>query len=217
LRRKKAAVSAAAIVPRRLGGGHLPARGPAPAKAPSPARARQSAPATENHIAVHQKGHPDLPHVDTKGDKWVGHDTGANDPHDHLAQPWAHGHFTGGFGPQHLFVLTGGGPQRFWFNNFFWDVAAFDYNIVAGWNWAGDQIAIYVSCNDIWGAAFAVESKSTEPFTTSMGRFGSAPGEVAALFKVSRATLSRALRRCGQSRSVRVDYVCSVGYGALMR
>ena len=27
--------------------------------------------------------------------------------------------------------------------SFYWDVAAFDYNIVAGWNWSGDQIVIY--------------------------------------------------------------------------
>jgi hypothetical protein len=92
---------------------------------------------------VHQTGHPDVPHVDAKGDKWVGHDTGRNDPHYQMAQPFAHGHFSGGFGPSHVFVLAGGNAQRFWFNNFYWDVAAYDYNIVAGWNWMGDQIVIY--------------------------------------------------------------------------
>ncbi len=39
--------------------------------------------------------------------------------------------------------LAGGGPQRFWFDNFYWDVAPYDYNIVADWNWMGDQIVIY--------------------------------------------------------------------------
>jgi hypothetical protein len=92
---------------------------------------------------VHQKGHPDVPHVVAKNDKWVGHDSGAKDPHYQMAQPFAHGHFSGGFGPQHVFVLAGGNRERFWFGNFFWDVAAFDYNIVAGWNWSGDQIVIY--------------------------------------------------------------------------
>jgi hypothetical protein len=135
--------------PAAVGGGHIPARGPAPAKAAAPARAaspargQQAAPATENHIAVHQTGHPDVPHVDVKGSKWVGHDSGPNDPHYQMAQPFAHGRFTGGFGPQHVFNLAGGNAQRFWFNNFYWDVAAYDYNIVAGWNWAGDQIVIY--------------------------------------------------------------------------
>ena len=130
-----------------VGGGHIPARGPAPARAAAPARApapaRAEKPATENHIAVHQTGHPDVPHVDAKGDKWVGHDSGRNDPHYQMAQPFAHGRFSGGFGPSHVFVLGGGNRERFWFNNFYWDVAAYDYNIVAGWNWMGDQIVIY--------------------------------------------------------------------------
>jgi hypothetical protein len=131
--------------PAAVGGGHVPAHGPAqasrPARAAAPARGQQ--PATENHVKVDQKGHPDVPHVDAKNDKWVGHDSGANDAHYQMAQPWAHGHFSGGFGPQHVFVMGGGNRERFWFNNFYWDVAAFDYNIVAGWNWAGDQIVIY--------------------------------------------------------------------------
>jgi len=132
--------------PAAVGGGHIPARGPAPAKASKPARAPVSAPgqaAPQNHIAADKQGHPELPHVHAKNDQWVGHNSGPNDPHYHLDQPWAHGHFSGGFGPQHVFVLAGGGPQRFWFNNFYWDVAPFDYNIVADWNWAGDQIVIY--------------------------------------------------------------------------
>ena len=129
--------------PAAVGGGHVPARGPAPTKASAPARAQAPAAATENHIAVHQKGHPDLPHVDVKGDKWVGHDTGRNDPHYQMAQPFAHGRFSGGFGPQHVFVLAGGNRERFWFYSFYWDVYPFDYNFVVDWNWAGDQIVIY--------------------------------------------------------------------------
>jgi len=133
--------------PAAVGGGHIPARGPAaaraskPARASAPARAEKSA--TENHVKVDRNGHPDVPHVDARNDRWVGHNTGANDAHYHLAQPWAHGRFTGGFGREHVFMLAGGNAQRFWFNNFYWDVAAWDYNIVAGWNWTGDQIVIY--------------------------------------------------------------------------
>jgi hypothetical protein len=70
---------------------------------------------------VDKKGHPNVPHVDAKNDKWVGHDSGPNDPRYQIAQPWAHGHFSGGFGPQHVFVLGGGNRERFWFNNFYWD------------------------------------------------------------------------------------------------
>jgi hypothetical protein len=116
-------------------------RSSAPERAPS--RAQQSAPANENHIAVHQQGHPDVPHVDARNSKWIGHNTGRGDPHYQMAQPFAHGRFSGGFGPQHVFVLGGGNRERFWFNNFYWDVAAYDYNIVGDWNWAGDQIVIY--------------------------------------------------------------------------
>ena len=132
-----------------VGGGHIPARGPAPARASKPARGssvqgqQQSNASVENHIAVHQKGHPDVPHVDAKNSRWIGHDSGANDAHYHIDQPWSHGRFGGGFGPQHVFVLVGGNRERFWFGNYYWDVAPYDYNIVAGWNWAGDQIVIY--------------------------------------------------------------------------
>jgi hypothetical protein len=123
--------------PPEVGGGHIPARGPAPAKSGKPVTT------TQNHIAVDKKGHPDLPHVHAKNDQWVGHASGPNDAHYHLDMPWAHGHFTGGFGPQHVWVLAGGNPQRFRFDNFFWDVAPYDLTVVADWNWSGDQIVIY--------------------------------------------------------------------------
>jgi hypothetical protein len=126
-----------------VGGGHIPARGPAPARASRPAPDRPPAAAAGNHIAADQKGHPEVPHVHAKNDQWVGHGSGPNDANYHLDHPWAHGRFAGGFGPQHIFVLAGGNRERFWFGNFFWDVSAFDYNIVADWNWAGDQIVIY--------------------------------------------------------------------------
>ena len=135
--------------PAAVGGGHVPARGPAPsrasqpARAPAPAQNRQPAAAAQNHVRVDTTGHPDVPHVDVRNDRWVGHSSGAADPHYQLAQPWAHGRFTGGFGPQHVFNLAGGNRERFWFNNFYWDIAPYDYNIVTGWNWAGDQIVIY--------------------------------------------------------------------------
>jgi hypothetical protein len=128
--------------PAQVGGGHIPARGPAPAKA-SPARSQHAPAAAENRIAVDKKGHPEAPHVHAKNDQWVGHDSGPNDPHYHLDQPWSHGRFSGGFGPQHVFVLAGGNRERFWFGSFYWDVAPYDYNIVADWNWGGDQIVIY--------------------------------------------------------------------------
>jgi len=126
-----------------VGGGHIPAHGPAPAKTSGAPRGQQPAAATENHAKADQKGHPEVPHVHATNDQWVGHNSGPNDAHYHLDHPWAHGRFTGGFGRDHVFVLAGGNRERFWFGNFFWDVAAFDYNIVADWNWSGDQIVIF--------------------------------------------------------------------------
>ena len=132
-----------------VGGGHIPAHGPAPARASNPARAsapargQESGGAAGNHIAVDQRGHPEVPHVHVKNDQWVGHDSGPGDAHFHVDHPYAHGRFSGGFGAQHVFVLAGGNRERFWFSNFFWDVAAYDYSIVSGWNWGGDQIVIY--------------------------------------------------------------------------
>jgi len=135
--------------PAEVGGGHIPPRGPAPARAarpapaPAAARAQPAARANENHIVADRAGHPEVPHVDVKNNQWVGHDSGRNDPHFHLDHAWAHGHFSGGFGPQHVFRLQGGNRERFWFNNFYWDVAPYDYNIVGDWNWTGDDIVIY--------------------------------------------------------------------------
>jgi hypothetical protein len=135
--------------PAEVGGGHVPTRGPAPAQAsrpsPMPAAARTQQPAAQpqNRIAIDQRGHPDTPHVHAKNDQWVGHSGGREDVHYRTAQPWARGRFSAGFGPQHVFVLGGGNRARFWFNNFYWDVAPYDYYVVEGWNWDGDRVVIY--------------------------------------------------------------------------
>jgi hypothetical protein len=102
---------------------------------------------------VDKKGHPDVPHVHARNDLWVGHNSGPNDPHYRIAQPWTHGHYGGGFGT--AFTLAGGSRERFRFGNFYWDVAPYDYNIVAGWNWTGDQVAIYEDPDHIgWYLAY---------------------------------------------------------------
>ena len=147
--------------PAAVGGGHIPARGPAPedpctpVQASTPAQGRQPAARAASFIPVDEPGHPYVPHVDAKNDKWVGHDTCADDPHYHLDHPWAHGRFTGGLGPQHVFALAldkvpseiaewlSVASGRLWFGNFYWNIARFDYDIAARWKWAGDQIVIY--------------------------------------------------------------------------
>jgi len=88
-----------------------------------------------------QPDHPNAPHVD--GRTWVGHDTGRDDAHYHLDQPWEHGRWGGGFGPRHVWRLGGGGPGRFWFNNWYWSVAPWDAPYVDGWLWDSDNIVMY--------------------------------------------------------------------------
>ncbi|HEY1159673.1 MAG TPA: hypothetical protein VGE83_03535 [Terracidiphilus sp.] len=100
-------------------------------------------------------GHPNVPHVD--GKTWVGHDTGRNDANYHMDHPFAHGRFSGGFGREHMWRLGGGGPSRFWFNGWYWDVAAFDIGFCDGWLWDSDQIVIYEDPDHIgWYLAYNV-------------------------------------------------------------
>ena len=87
-------------------------------------------------------GHPNSPHVDPPN-HWVGHDTGHDDVHYHIDHPWEHGHFTGGFGPQHVWRIEGGNPSRFWFHGWYWSVAPYDIGFCDGWLWDTDQIVIY--------------------------------------------------------------------------
>jgi len=119
------------------GGGHPSAP---PSHGPSAFHGTPHPP--EEHRDYQDKpGHPNAPHVD--GNKWVGHDTGRDDAHYHLDHPWEHGHFTGGFGPDHRWRLAGGGPGRFWFGGFYFSVAPYDVAFCDGWLWDSDDVIIY--------------------------------------------------------------------------
>ena len=125
------------------GGGHPMGGGQAPSH--GPAEYHGAPQQHEDHNFSDHQGHPNVPHVDQQGrhDNWVGHDTGHGDAHYHLDHPYAHGRFNGGFGPDHRWRLGGGGPGRFWFNGFYFDVAPYDYGYTDGWLWDQDDIVIY--------------------------------------------------------------------------
>jgi hypothetical protein len=118
-----------------VGGGYVPPHGPAPSRGAP----RQSAPRASYSDRA---GHPEAPHVHHNG-QWVGHDAGRNDARFHVDHPFEHGRFTGGFGPGHSWHLAGGGPNRFWFNGFYFGVAPFDLAYANDWLWDRDDVVIY--------------------------------------------------------------------------
>ena len=86
-------------------------------------------------------GHPYYPHVD--GTRWIGHDTGREDEHYRIENPWEHGRWDGGFGRDHVWHLSGGVPEHFSFSGSNWNVARYDLAYCGDWDWEADSIAIY--------------------------------------------------------------------------
>jgi len=131
---------------RDVGGGHVPAHGPAPARSAPPRasenRAQEARPQENARSFRDKPNHPEAPHVH-HNDTWVGHDSGRDDPHYRIDHPWEHGHFTGGFGRGHVYRLGGGDRERFWFGGFYFGVAPYDYDYTSDWLWDGDRIVIY--------------------------------------------------------------------------
>jgi hypothetical protein len=143
-------VFATPAVAQQKGGGHQapPTHGPAPYKG------KPQTPDIHRNYAD-EPGHTEVPHVD--GTHWVGHDTGPNDPRYHLNTPWKDGHFTGGFGPAHVWRIAGGGPGKFWFNGWNWAVASADVAYCGDWLWNSDEIVIYDDPDHVgWYLAYNV-------------------------------------------------------------
>jgi hypothetical protein len=139
-----------------VGGGHIPQHGPPPTRTP-PAKQPQRQPQQGEQRPNYQdqEGHPQAPHVHAQDDRWVGHDTGRNDPHYHLDHPWEHGRFTGAIGPQHIWRLRGGNRGRFDVGGFFFQAAPYDYDACSGWLWDSDDIVIYADPDhDGWYLAY---------------------------------------------------------------
>ncbi|MDQ2712974.1 MAG: hypothetical protein M3Y24_12240 [Acidobacteriota bacterium] len=138
--------------PHNVGGGHIPEHGPGPApehggsdrgrQAPQDRGGHDNGNRPDSRSFSDERGHPDAPHVHAD-DRWVGHDSGRDDPHYRRDDPWEHGHFRGPIGHDHVYRLAGGGPGRFGFDGFFFGVAPYDYGYASGWWWDRDQIVLY--------------------------------------------------------------------------
>ncbi len=144
-------------------GGHIPDRGPAPYHGDA-SHQEQGRPSPQGHEPDRQSartfrdqpGHPEAPHVHADN-QWIGHNSRPDDSHYHIDHPWEHGRFGGGIGRDHVYRLAGGGPQRFWFNNFYWGVAPYDLAYANNWLWNSDQIVIYDDPDHVgWYLAYNV-------------------------------------------------------------
>lgn len=84
---------------------------------------------------------PQRPMVQRDGTRWVAPDYGRSDFV--LAQPWQYGRFTRGVGPQYVWQLQGGTPQRLNLGGRYFALAPADYNNATNWNLASDQVVLY--------------------------------------------------------------------------
>lgn len=138
-----------------FGGGHIPQHGPAPAIHEAPKHVQRDDPAPQVRKFDDRPGHPEAPHVHAINDQWVGHNDGRHDVRFHLEHPWEHGRFPGEFGPTHVWRIEGGGPDRFWFGGFFFNVSPVDIGYVRDWRWDNDDIVIYPDPDDVgWYLAY---------------------------------------------------------------
>jgi hypothetical protein len=125
-----------------VGGGHIPAHGPAPATHEAPRQIPERG-------APDREGHPQAPHVHAANDQWVGHNAGRHDARYHVDHPWEHGHFPGELGARHVWRIEGGGAARFWFGGFYFGVAPADIGFCGDWLWGSDDVVLYPDPDDV--------------------------------------------------------------------
>ena len=120
---------------------------PEPTPQPAPNRGNPSAPAAppqeQRRSYRDQPTHPDAPHVHADRGSWVGHDTGRDDDHYRLERPWEHGRFPRTIGPNYVYRIYGGNRERFRVDDYYFQVAPYDYDYVSDWLWDSDDIVIY--------------------------------------------------------------------------
>jgi hypothetical protein len=145
-----------------VGGGHIPARGPArtPQQPQQPQqRAQQPQQRAQQPVqrTADRPGHPTAPHVDITNDRWVGHDVGPRDPNLRLDHPWQRGRFSLEIGSQHVWRMRGGSRDRFNVGGYYFQVAPYEYGYTDGWLWDNDDIILYLDPDhDGWYLAYDV-------------------------------------------------------------
>src|SRR5258708_7870406 len=97
------------------------------------ARGGQPQPGEQRRTYADQQGHPEAPHVHAQDDHWIGHDTGRNDQHYHLDQPWQHGRFERPIGASHIWRIRGGDRDRFDIGGGFFPVGPYGDGCGGGW------------------------------------------------------------------------------------
>jgi hypothetical protein len=143
--------------PSRAQGGHEENRGARPEENRG-ARAEENRGARpEEHPQYRDApGHPEAPHVHANG-QWIGHEREREGGHYHLDRPWEHGHFPGPIGARREWRLRGGGPERFWFEGYYFSVAPYDVPYCSDWLWDSDDIVLYDDPDDPgWYLAYNV-------------------------------------------------------------
>src|SRR5258706_332072 len=115
------------------------------------ARGGQPQPGEQRRTYADQQGHPEAPHVHAQDDQWVWHDTGRNDQHYHLDQPWQHGRFERPIGASHIWRIRGGDRDRFDIGGYFFRVSPNADDFLGGGAWGREGTVVSPGSDHVWG------------------------------------------------------------------